>query len=136
MKFGGFESCILDSAGRLKLSSHYVKDFDDCGGLDVVLHCWPEGGLAVLPARDWNLAEVSQHPGLGRMLFSPEERQKAREMMSLTCQTTITNQQRITLPQAFRERCGLVCGEQVIVAGTGSGLEIWSCKGWEKQLGK
>ena len=134
MIFSGFEKCILDANGRLKLSCSHVKDFEESGGLNIVLHCWPEGSIAVLPEHQWNQAMREQQTSLSQMLASPADRLRARAVMPLTCPGQITNQMRITSPQAFREKAGLECGGPVTVVGTGIGLEIWNCERWEAQM--
>ena len=46
--FCGFDKCLLDANSRLKLSPRVLADFERRGG-DIVLHCLPEGALAVYP---------------------------------------------------------------------------------------
>ena len=49
LAFCGHDCCSIDSNGRIKFSPRVIKDFDDkCRG-DVVMHCLPEGGIAIYP---------------------------------------------------------------------------------------
>ena len=48
LSFCGIDKCSVDANGRIKLSPRVIDDFAAHGG-DVVLHCLPEGTIAVYP---------------------------------------------------------------------------------------
>ena len=49
LSFCGQDKCSVDSNGRVKFSPRVISDFmDNCNG-EVILHCLPEGALAVYP---------------------------------------------------------------------------------------
>ena len=48
LAFCGIDKCSVDANGRIKLSPRVIEDFS-ARGKDVVLHCLPEGTIAVYP---------------------------------------------------------------------------------------
>ena len=48
LSFCGIDQCSVDANGRIKLSPRVIEDFAARGG-EVVLHCLPEGAIAVYP---------------------------------------------------------------------------------------
>ena len=48
LAFCGLDRCSVDANGRIKLSPRVIEDFARRGS-DVVLHCLPEGAVAVYP---------------------------------------------------------------------------------------
>lgn len=125
MDFGGSEQCTLDANGRLKLSPKAIACFEKCGGREVVLHCWPEGCLGVIPKSTWERMYYEQGYASSGMLATYEGRQKQRLFNRFTQYDAITVQGRITIPAAFRERSGLQPGQAVQVSGYGECLEVW-----------
>lgn len=131
LAFCGIDRCLLDANGRLKFSPRVLEDFSRCGS-EVVLHCLPEGAVAVYPeefyrqmrASESNLAEkVSQS-----MLF----RSSLRRFGAWSCSAKISPQGRITVPQEYREQAGLKNGS-VVVVGVEVGVEIWDRERWQEE---
>jgi DNA-binding transcriptional regulator/RsmH inhibitor MraZ len=131
LDFGGTEQCTLDANGRLKLSPKAIACFEKCGGREVVLHCWPEGCLGVIPKSTWERMYYEQGYASSGMLATFEGRQKQRLFNRFTQYDAITVQGRITIPAAFRERADLQPGQPVLVSGYGECLEIWSPERFE-----
>jgi len=125
LDFGGTEQCKLDANGRLKLSPKAIACFEKCGGHEVVLHCWPEGCLGVLPKGTWERMYYEQGYASSAMQATFEGRQKQRLFNRFTEYTEITSQGRITISGALRERVNLLPGQSVLVSGYGECLELW-----------
>ncbi|NMA43596.1 MAG: hypothetical protein GX946_09480 [Oligosphaeraceae bacterium] len=132
MHFSGTEQCTLDANGRLKLPPRVIATFKMLGGLEVVLHCWPEGCLALLPKSTWRRMYYEQGYASSGNLDSIAGRQRQRLFTRFTHSTEISAQGRISIPPALRERAALQCGEQVLVAGYGESLEIWQPQRFEQ----
>ena len=49
LSFCGQDITKLDANGRLKLSPRVISDFQEHGGFEVVMHCLPEGAIAIYP---------------------------------------------------------------------------------------
>ncbi len=126
MDFGGTEHCILDANGRLKLSPGAIASFERSGGRELVMHCWPEGCLGLVPKSTWERMYYEQGYAGSAMLATFAGRQKQRLFNRFTQHDVITAQGRITIPAAFRERASLQPGQAVVVAGSGESLEVWN----------
>ena len=63
-------------------------------------------------------------------LINPEARQFARFFLSGAQYVTVDKQGRILMPQDLREFAGLE--KDVVLAGTGGRIEIWSLEKWDE----
>jgi DNA-binding transcriptional regulator/RsmH inhibitor MraZ len=100
----------------------------------VVLHCLPEGAVAVYPEevyRDMRRGEARPAERAGESLVF---RRQLRRFGALSQSERISPQGRITLPASFREYAGLVPGGEMMVVGVEIGLEIWSRERWEQEM--
>ena len=50
LSFCGTDRCLMDANGRIKFSPRVLEDFARSGS-EVVLHCLPEGAVAVYPEK-------------------------------------------------------------------------------------
>ena len=135
-RFYGQERCKLEANSRLKLPSQYLEVFQEHGGERVVLHCWPERCLGILPEGTWEVycQQLSGQGGTG--LMTPEQRSRSRLIFSYTNPDTITAQGRITIPEMFREFLGFEPGSKVVVVSTGDSLEVWSESRWAEEVNR
>jgi division/cell wall cluster transcriptional repressor MraZ len=131
LHFGGTEQCRLDANGRLKLSPKAIACFKAFGGLELVLHYWPEGCLALLPKSTWERMYYEQGYASSSNLDSVAGRQRQRLFTRFTHSTEISAQGRVSIPSALRERAALQCGELVLLAGYGESLEVWQPQRFE-----
>jgi DNA-binding transcriptional regulator/RsmH inhibitor MraZ len=61
-------------------------------------------------------------------------RRTMRRFGALSQGASISNQGRITVPPMFREYADLLTGEQVVVSGCETGVELWNPARWEAEL--
>ena len=136
LSFCGQDRSSIDSNGRVKFSPRTVKDFmNRCNG-EVVLHCLPEGALAVYPEEIYmQMRRAESRPAEkagSSMLF----RRTLRRFGALSSSEKISAQGRITLPSGFREMLELTPGTEIVVVGAEIGVEIWNAARWEAELQK
>ncbi len=83
--------------------------------------------LYVYPPDEWTrqVERVQQLP-----TTNPDARRYARFFFSQASSEQLDRQGRLTIPQTFREYAGL--DREVVIAGTGSRVEIWSREAWEE----
>ena len=125
LSFCGLDRCSVDSNGRIKLSPRVMEDFASRGG-DIVLHCLPEGAVAVYP-EDIYLAMRRTEPNPAeRAADSFVFRRTLRRFGGWSQSERISPQGRITLPPAYREHGGIGAGGEAVVVGVEIGIEIWS----------
>jgi DNA-binding transcriptional regulator/RsmH inhibitor MraZ len=125
LSFCGLDRCSVDNNGRIKLSPRVMEDFAARSG-DVVLHCLPEGAVAVYP-EDIYLAMRRTEPNPAeRAAESFVFRRTLRRFGAFSQSERISPQGRITLPPAYREHAGLAAGGEAVVVGIEIGVEIWS----------
>jgi len=135
LSFCGLDRCSVDSNGRIKLSPRVMEDFAQRGG-DVVLHCLPEGAVAVYP-EDIYLAMRRTEPNPAeRAAESFVFRRTLRRFGGWSQSERISAQGRITLPPAYREHAGLSSGGDAVVVGVEIGIEIWSQERWAEEQRK
>ena len=53
IRFCGQDQCLVDANGRIKLSPSFEQELRKTGAVEVMLHCLPEGTLAVYPLHVW-----------------------------------------------------------------------------------
>ncbi len=132
--FCGQDYCSLDANGRLKLSPRVIEDFMRHSDGAVVMHCLPEGAVALYPEetyRQMRQADTDAIANLGNSLLL---RRTMRRFGALSEACTITRQGRVTVPLPFRKHAGLEPGTDLRVVGVEVGVEIWSAERWEKEL--
>ncbi len=134
LSFCGQDKCSVDTNGRLKLSPRVLTDFEEACSGNVVLHCLPEGTIAVYPEETFLLMRKSisnpAEKAAGSMVF----RRSLRMFGALSQPQTITKQGRLTLPTAYRDFAELNSGAGVVVVGVEIGVEIWNADKWAEEL--
>lgn len=119
--FMGRYNHTIDSKGRLSIPSKYREILGD----EFVVSKGMDGCLFVYADEDWKAfeAKLSSLP-----LINQEARQFARFFLSGAQYVTVDKQGRILMPQDLREFAGLE--KDVVLAGTGGRIEIWSLEKW------
>ena len=135
LSFCGTDRCLMDANGRIKFSPRVLEDFARSGS-EVVLHCLPEGAVAVYPEKVYEAmrnAEPNAAERAGKsMLFRREQRRFGA--WSMPCK--ISTQGRVTIPPEYREFAGLAAAGSVVVAGVEIGVEIWDAARWQEEQRK
>lgn len=130
--FCGFDKCLLDANSRIKLSPRVLSDFERSGS-DIVLHCLPEGALAVYPEEVFLEIRGSEDHSARRAGESFVARRTMRRFGSLSMNIIISPQGRLTLPEHYRDYAALKPGSEVVVVGVEIGVEIWARDRWEEE---
>lgn len=134
LSFCGLDKAIVDANGRLRLSPKTVLDFTKRGGLDVVLHCLPEGAVAVYPEEIYLKMREDEVNPAGKASNSFVYRRQMRRFGSMSQPEVISGQGRITIPEAYRQSAGIQPGNEVMVVGCEIGIEIWNTERWENEF--
>jgi MraZ protein len=134
LSFCGQDRCSIDANSRIKFSPKVISDFaEKCGG-HVVLHCLPEGAVAVYPEEIYLEMRRQETMPAAKASSSVVFRRDMRRFGALSSSEIISNQGRVTLPQGFREYAGLELGTEVLVVGVEIGVEIWDMTRWSAEL--
>ena len=132
LAFCGTDRCQMDANGRVKLSPRVLEDFARSGS-DVVLHCLPEGAVAVYPEKVY---EAMRRPAsdaaeqAGRSLVF---RRELRRFGAWSSSQRISGQGRVTIPPEYRDFAGLSAAGGIVVVGVEIGVEIWDRTRWQKE---
>jgi MraZ protein len=134
LAFCGQDKCSVDANGRVKLSPRFISDFTErCSG-EVVLHCLPEGALALYPEEVYLQMRRNEARPAERAASSMVFRRNLRRFGSLSQPEKISAQGRITVPPAYREYAGLAPGSEIVVVGVEIGVEIWNAERWDEEM--
>ena len=120
--FMGKYNHTIDPKGRLSIPSTYREILGD----EFVVSKGMDGCLFVYANEEWKAFESNL---ASLPLINQEARQFARFFLSGAQYVTVDKQGRILMPQDLREFAGLE--KDVILAGMGSRIEIWSLDRWE-----
>ena len=119
--FMGRYNHTIDPKGRLSIPSKYREILGDefvvSKGMDGCLFVYADEDLKAFEAKLASLPLVNE-----------EARQFARFFLSGAQYVTVDKQGRILLPQDLRDFAGLE--KDVVLAGTGGRIEIWSLEQW------
>ncbi len=120
--FMGRYNHTIDPKGRLSIPSKYREILGD----EFVVSKGMDDCLYVYANDDWKVFEgkLASLP-----LMSEEARQCARFFLSGAQAVTVDKQGRILMPQDLRDFAGLE--KDVVLAGMGSRIEIWSLERWK-----
>lgn len=123
----------LDEKARFKLPKKLQDTFLNELGVQCVLMKMPERCLALFPAKFWKeeFQAILSQAGPS-MPGTADYRALTRIIGSSSQEMNIGAQGRIALPDAFRKYIGVEAGENVVVAGAGRRIEIWSESLWEQ----
>ena len=119
--FMGKYNHTIDPKGRLSIPSKYREILGD----EFVVSKGMDGCLFVYADEDWKAfeAKLASLP-----LVNEDARQFARFFLSGAQYVTVDKQGRILMPQDLRDFAGLE--KDVVLAGTGGRIEIWSLEKW------
>lgn len=132
--FCGQDKVLIDANGRIKFNSRVLSDFVANGGLDVVLHCLPEGAVAIYPESAYSKMR-NDEPKIAEMAStSIVYRRIMRRFGSLSKSEKISAQGRITIPIQYRQYADLEPGSEALIIGCEIGIEIWNAERWIKEL--
>ncbi len=134
LSFCGQDKALIDSNGRIKFSPRVLADFINNGGSEIVLHCLPEGAIAIYPEQIYLLMRKHEEKPAERASSSLVFRRTMRRFGALSKSEKITGQGRITIPTPYREYAGLQPSQEAIVLGCEIGVEIWNPKRWLAEL--
>lgn len=134
LSFCGQDKCSVDSNGRVKFSPKVISDFTaNCNG-EVILHCLPEGALAVYPEDVYLEMRRAESKPAEKAGSSMVFRGNLRRFGALSSSEKVSKQGRITVPAGYREMLELSPGEEIMVVGVEIGVEVWNFKRWQKEL--
>ncbi len=134
LAFSGHDLCTIDANGRIKLSPRVISDFIEKCGDEVVLHCLPEGALALYPEDIYLEMRRRETDPAGRAGQSVVFRREMRRFGALSQSERISKQGRITIPTGFRKLLNLDPGTDVCVVGVEIGVEIWQIDKWREEI--
>lgn len=132
LSFCGMDRCLLDASGRVKLSPRVLEDFAHSGN-EVVLHCLPEGAVAVYPENVYQKMRTAAADAAERAGQSMLFRRELRRFGAWSVSQRITQQGRITIPPEYRDFAGLKTGGNTVVVGVEIGIEIWDLERWKTE---
>lgn len=134
LAFCGQDRCSIDANGRIKFSPRVLSDFEEQSSGEIVLHCLPEGAVAVYPEDVYLQMRRSEPKPAERAAASLVFRRQLRRAGAMTQSEKLSAQGRITLPQAYRDYAGLLPGTDVVVVGVEIGVEIWNAERWKTEM--
>lgn len=133
IEFCGYDKCMIDGNGRLKLSPALLADFGGAGA-GLVLRRLPEGCIAVYTEAYFQaMRQAGREESSTMAATSALYRRKLRMINAMSFPVTISPQGRITLPADFRKYIGVDQSAEVVVAGVDYGAEIWSLQRWNEE---
>lgn len=136
LSFCGQDRCKLDKNGRIKFSPRILNDFKDACSGNVVLHCLPEGAVAVYPEDVYLQMRRQESRIAERAAGSALFRRNMRRFGAFSQSEVISSQGRITIPVAYRDHAKLLTDDEVIVIGVEIGVEIWHPQRWQEEISK
>ncbi len=135
LNFCGQDRCLMDGSGRIKLSQHWLDDFAAvCKNGEIVLHCLPEGAVAVYPESVYAEMRRREMSDIKRAASSFVARRNMRRFGALTAMECISRQGRVTVPPPFREYASLEPGTELCVIGVELGLELWNVERYRAEM--
>ncbi len=135
ISFCGYDKCLVDANGRVKLAPGLLADFGGAGAV-LVLRSLPEGGIGVYPEHIFQKMRAGTEALLPSIAESALARRKLRALNAMSTPVQISPQGRITLPEDFRNRAGLIQSPEAVIVGVETGAEIWSRVRWQAELDK
>ena len=134
LAFCGQDPCSVDANGRIKLSPRFISDFQErCSG-EVVMHCLPEGAVALYPEDVYLKMRDEETNPAARAAVNMAWRRTMRRFGAMSRSEKISAQGRVTIPTGFREYAGLQPGVDAVVVGAEIGVEIWNAERWQAEI--
>ncbi len=133
-KFYGNKSITIDSGGRVKLPSRYLKIFDkDFFGDEIVIAYRKSEGvgyLVVIPEKKWIeiLEKINELEGK-----SPVEIERIRRVLNRNSDfVNLDKQGRFVIPKRLSEMAGIKSGDDAYLIGNGNFIELWNAKKFDE----
>jgi MraZ protein len=123
MFYGEYEYKI-DEKGRIPVPPRFRNNFKD----GVVLTPGAERCITIYTLLDWKKLSTEL---TGSALGRSKMRKLNRVLFSTAFTTRIDNQGRIPIPAPLREHAGI--GEDAVIAGANTYMEIWDKVTWEAE---
>lgn len=134
LPFCGQDKCSVDANGRIKLSPRLIEDFmARCSG-EVVMHCLPEGAIALYPEKVFLEMRRQETQPMEKIGSSLVLRRSLRRFGAMSLPDKITRQGRLTIPASFRAPTLLTPGADAYVIGIEIGAEIWNAARWNEEM--
>ena len=133
LEFCGQERCMIDSNGRVKLSTIWLENYKKYTDRDVILHCLPEGSIVIYPPKFWQEMRGSENNKSVQAAQSLVFRRNLRRFGAMSVGIAISNQGRITIPPAYRTFAELTINTEIMLVGCEIGLEIWNMERWAQE---
>ncbi len=132
--FCGQISGKIGSDGRIKLPAEWKSLFLDPYQGQVVLSMLPEGCLALWPRRLWeeDCSAVFRDLRSG-LPGAVGARELTRLSGAFRRDLVLNDQGRIRIPESFRDHASLRPGEEIVLVGAESRVEIWDPRRWENE---
>ena len=134
IRFCGQDQRLVDANGRIKLSPSFEQELRKTGAVEVMLHCLPEGALAVYPLHVWEEMRAADATVAVKAVSSYITRSQLRRFGAMTQVEKLSNQGRLTIPPMFRGAVQLEPGTVAVVVGCEIGMEIWNAERWRQEL--
>gem|GEM_PF-2102981 len=137
-KFYGNKAITIDSGGRVKLPSRFLKIFErDFYGEDIVIAYRESEGigyLVIVPEKRWLeiLEKVNNLEGK-----SAVEVERLRRMLNRNSDfVSVDKQGRFVVPRRLSLMAGINAGDDAYLIGNGNGIELWNAGKFEEYEGK
>lgn len=132
--FCGEERCLVDAAGRIRLTQRFADGFQERGGGEVVLLGLPEGGIGVYPEAAYREMRQRELGDMDQLGHSFAARKSLRRFGLLSCPQEVSRQGRLTLPERLRDYAALTPGSEACVVGVEIGVEIWNRERLQREM--
>ncbi len=136
LSFCGQDRCKLDKSGRIKFSPRILSDFKDACSGNIVLHCLPEGAVAVYPEDTYLQMRRQESRIAEQAANSALFRRNMRRFGAFSQSEIISSQGRVTIPVAYRDHAQLITNNEVVIIGVEIGVEIWHPQRWLEEINK
>jgi DNA-binding transcriptional regulator/RsmH inhibitor MraZ len=134
LAFCGYDKCILESNGRLRLNHRWAEAFlKRCNG-EIVIHGLPEGAIAIYPQDIYEAMRARELGDMDSVAASFAARRSLRRFGALTASEKISAQGRVMISEFFREFADLTPGKEICVVGVEIGVEIWSAERFAAEM--
>jgi len=67
-------------------------------------------------------------------LADPAQRRQRRRIGAMSQSDVISNQGRVTLPTSMREFFGFEAGDEMMIVGARTWVEVWKVEDWEREM--
>ena len=133
-KFYGNKAITIDSGGRVKLPSRYLKIIEkDFYGEELVIAYRKSDGigyLVIIPERKWleALEKINEMEGK-----SPVEKERLRRILNRNSDfVNLDKQGRFVIPKRLSEMAEVKSGDDAYLIGNGNFIELWNASKFDE----